>query len=765
MTQTSPHTVAGEPPGSLALAPADIWRMVRKRIWLIVACLVVLGLGGIGAIVVWRMVAPWYTADGTIEVEPGSAQRMALTAGYGQAEIPVNLFDQYIESQAIAVKNTRVLRTALNNLKGRGVLTTYHRAAYDVYELSQDLSVAHVPNTQFINVSLTGTNREEIQAIVNEVLSAFVSQIQTDQRDVDAQRQQELRTERDDLRRQLEEVSRRLARFRDEYSVVVADERGSEQMARLTTLVQQLTVTEAVLAEARAAWEQFQELRKQAEESNDLAPILMAFPEVTEALRADRTIVGLRQQTAALEQQLESLKQRFGERHEQVRRLAVQVQAAQNDLEAQRNEILNQLVQQQAASLKNRYDQARAAEADIQARVGEARAAAVSVAKLAAEYRGFEEEYRRLQELLNTVEDGLERMRISAALSRPNVRVRSTAELPVEPSQPRVVLYSVGAVVFSLLVGVGLSLLIELVDTRLRTPTQVVRQVGVPLLSSVPDLSEDERLSLDTNLATVSQTVPESLLAESFRQMRTSLLFASDQPIKSLLVSSANPGEGKTTVASNLAITMARAGSRVLLIEANFRRPALARVFDVPDRVGLSNVLVGLSSATEAIQATAVENLDLLVAGASPPSPAELLGSESMRRLMTEQAQAYDQIVIDGAPMLLVTDNHLLADIVNGVILVFQADENTRGMAQRTVREVLALRAHLYGAVLNRVRATKGGYFRQSFEAYYDYAGGSQQTLGRSAMVQASARPQAPTPPRDEPADEEPSSGSGSDVL
>ncbi|MBL7139520.1 MAG: polysaccharide biosynthesis tyrosine autokinase [Planctomycetes bacterium] len=756
MTQVSPQTVVGESPGALALAPADIWRMVRKRIWLIVACLIVLGFGGAGGIVAWYFIAPMYTAEGVIEVEPGGAQRMALTAGYGQAEVPIGLFDQYIESQAMAVKNTRVLRAALESL---GSEQTMYTTGFPIYDLSQDLSVGHIPNTQYINVSLTGTDKKQIQAIVREVLTAYISQIQSDQRDTDAQRQQELRTERDDLRRQMEELSRKLARYRDEYSVVVADERNSEQMARLTALVRQLTITEAFLAETRAAWEQFQELRKQAEESNDLAPILMGFPEVTEALRSDRTIVGLRQQTATLEQLLESMNQRFGERHEQVRRLQVQVQAARNDLEAQRAEILNQLVQQQGAVLKNRYDQARAAEADIQARVAEARAAAVSVAKLAAEYLTLEDEYRRVQALLNTVEDGLERMRISAALSRPNVRVRSMPDVPVEVTQPRVWLYSIGTIVFSLLVGVGLSLLIELVDTRLRTPAQVVRQVGVPLLASVPDLTEDERLSLDTNLAMVSHTVPESLIAESFRQLRTSLLFASDQPIKSLLVSSANPSDGKTTVASNLAITLARAGGRVLLVEANFRRPALARVFDVPDRVGLSNVLVGLNSASEAIQATAVENLDLLVAGASPPSPAELLGSESMRRLVTDQVQAYDQVIIDGAPMLLVTDNHLLADIVDGIVLVFQADQNTRGIAQRAVREVVALRAHLFGAVLNRIRATKGGYFRQSFEAYYDYAGGSQGTLSRSATVRASARPQSSTPPLDEAADEDMSAG------
>jgi len=759
MTQTPQQGAGAEPTGAMALGPADVWRILRKRVWLIVACFVVLGLGGTGGIIAWRFMAPFYTATGEVRVEPGQGQRFGVTAGYEREVVPIPLFEPYIESQVRAIKNPRVLRAALDALKGE---QTMYGGPNPAYELGKDLVVAHLPNTQNILVSLTGRDSEQLRDIVREVLTQYRDQLASDLKEADSIRQQELEDERDDLRGQLDDLSRGLARYRDERGVVVADERGSEQVATLTALVRQLAMVQAESAEASAAWEQFQELRKQAEETNDLSPILMAFPEVTEALRTDNTITALRRQVAALEQQQESLGQRFGKQHEQVRRLAVQLQAARNDLEAQRNETLNQLVQQQAATLKNRYDRARILESDLTRRVGEARAAAVDIAKLSAEYRAREQQYARVQDMLNTVENGLERMRISAALSRPNIQIVGWPQIPVEPSEPRTVLYSIAAVVFSLLVGVGLSLLIELMDTRLRTPVQVVRQVGVPVLASVPDLSEDDRLSLDTNLPMVSHTVPQSLMAEAFRQLRTSLLFASDQPIKSLLVSSANPGDGKTTVAANLAITVARAGSRVLLVETNFRRPAVARAFDVPDTVGLSNVLVGLNSASEAIQATAIENLDVLVSGAAPPSPAELLGSDSMRRLVLEQTQAYDQVLIDGAPMLLVADNHLLADTVDGVVLVFQADQNTRGMAQRAARQVVSLKARLYGAVLNRVRATKGGYFRESYEAYYDYAGGAQQRPPAAVAAMASAKTQTSSPGPDR---EPPAADSGPDAT
>ena len=731
-------------PGSaMALTPADVWRVIRKRFWLIAACFVVFGLGGVGGIVAWRVWAPFYTAEGVVEVEPGQAQAIELTRGYQQA-IDVRLFPQYIESQVRAILNTRVLTAALKVLAGQ---QTMYPGPEEVaaYELGEDLEVVHALNTQNILVTLTGTDATQVRDIVREVLTQYVEQLRSDRQQADADRQQELRAERDDLKRQLDELGRKLASYRDESAVVVADERGGEQVAVLNALVRQLTVIQVELAAARADWNQFQELRKQSEETRDLSAVLMTFPEVMETLRRDPMIVSLTQTSTVLAQQLEGLAQRFGPQHESVRRLKVSVQATANDLEAKRAEVLGQLIQQQGAVLKNRYDSARAAEAEIQTRVSEARGAALSAAKLTAEYRAREEEYRRVLDLLNVVEDGLERMRISAVMARPNVRIVGRPDIPLEPAEPRVALYSTAAVLFSLLAGVGLSLLIELVDTRLRTPTQVVRHVGIPMLSRVPDLTEDERLSLDTNLALVCHTAPHSLLAESFRQLRTHLLFASDHPIRSLLVTSPDPGDGKSTVAANLAITMARTGERVLLVEANFRRPVLPRVFDVPDTIGLSNVLVGLNSISEAIQATAIENLDVLVGGPPPPSPAGLIGCETMRQLIAEEVESYDRVIVDGAPMLVVADNHLVTPMLDGVILVFHAGKNTRGVAQRAVQQVVALHGRLFGAVLNRVRATKGGYFRESFQAYYDYAGTRPNGRVAAAPFDRPGRDQAGT--------------------
>ena len=705
------------------LTPADIWRIIRKRLFLIIACFIVLGLGGSGALVAWWHWWPLYTAEAQVVVEPGQGQIPGMIQ-FSAPEMPSNLYVPYVKAQEQAIKNERVLQGALKKLEGEQNTYLGPNATHELY---LDLQTNYITDSQNIVVSLRGRHREQIQAIVREVLNQYIDQLKTDRLETDRERQQELRLEHDDLQKQLQDLGRKLASYREESSVIITDDRGGEHLARLTALIRQLTDAQGQLAEASAAWKQFQEIQKKAEEDKDPTGVLQAFPEVMEALRKDQSIINMSDQLGRIAQNTQSLKQRLGPKHEAVVQAEALLQTAQKELQDKQSAVLGELYRQQAAVLKSKYERARGAEAELLNRVAEARQAAVSAAKLSAEYRAREDQYKQVQSNLNIVTDGLERMRISAALARPNIHITRPV-IPIEPSQPVLGLYIPAVLIFSILVGLGLSFMIELMDTRLRTPLEVVRQVGVPLLGSIPDLSEDERLALDTNLALVTQTVPQSLMAEAFRQMRTNLLFASDKPIRTILVTSPNPRDGKSTVAANLAITMARGGTRVLLIEANFRRPYLARAFDIPDGVGLSNVLVGLSEVSDAIQATRIENLDVLVCGALPPSPAELLGSTTMRHLIRQVSEKYDTVIIDGAPMLVVADNYLLAEAVDGVVMVYRAGENTRGLAHRAARQVLSLRARLLGAVLNCVRATKGGYFREAYQAYYDYSGSARLT-------------------------------------
>lgn len=747
----SQHPAYAPASSSVVFGPADLWRIVRARLWLILACCIVVGGGGTAAVIAWYFYAPSYTAFGTIRVEPSSTQGNPVFGAQYESQPSITLYQQYVESQVLAVKQTRVLQAVLDQLKGEQTMFAGVGAAN---RLRDTLQVAYLTNTQDIAVSLRGRNKEQVKAIVSEVLGQFINQVDKDRDEADQKRQGGLTAEQKELRKQVDRLSADLTHYREDASLVITDERNSEQMARLVALTHTLSDLQVAEAEASIAWNTFGLVQRDIEEHRDRDPTqaLMAFPEVLDALNHDPSVVAMTDMVSRLSQELQGLQQQFGPNHPTVKRMATALQAAQTDLESKRSLVLGAQFQQQAAILKSKFDRLRAAESELLNRVAEARTAAIGAAKLAADYKGREEEYNRVLALLNVVTDGLERMKISAALARPNVHVSSSPDIPIDPSEPRPFLYILVSWMLALLVGLGLSILLEIADTRVRAPSDVSRQLGVPLLGSIPDLTEDERLSLDANLGVIGQDSPHSLLAEAYRQCRTNLLFASDHPIKSLLVTSPNPGDGKSTVAANLAITMARGGSRVILVEANFRRPTVAQMFDVPDTIGLSNVLVGLSQLDDGIQGTRVGNLDVLTCGALPPSPAELLGSASMRQLVQTLMQRYDQVVIDGAPMLVVADNYLLAEMVDGVILVFHAGHNTRGMASRAARQIVTLRARLLGGVLNRVLATKGGYFREAFQTYYDYSGAAcPADLVPAGSRTGHAHPSAGASDEDEP--------------
>jgi capsular exopolysaccharide synthesis family protein len=274
-------------------------------------------------------------------------------------------------------------------------------------------------------------------------------------------------------------------------------------------------------------------------------------------------------------------------------------------------------------------------------------------------------------------------------------------------------------VLLGLVVGLGGAFLLEFIDTSVKSPSDISRRVELPVLGMVPHLDDmDEELE-DLRLA--FRTHPNSLVGEAFRQIRTCLLFSGPaSQRRSLLITSPLPGDGRTAVTLNLAAAMARGGRRVLVVDANFRQPAVSQIFPDAPADGLSSAVVGRTNWTDCVYEVE-ENFHVMPAGHMPPNPAELLGSDEMRQLLSEMENEYDQVLLDSAPCLVVTDPCVLGSLADGVVLVVRAGANTYGIVQRT-RDMLArVGARMLGVALNGVRATAGGYFRSSYETFYEY--------------------------------------------
>jgi len=247
------------------------------------------------------------------------------------------------------------------------------------------------------------------------------------------------------------------------------------------------------------------------------------------------------------------------------------------------------------------------------------------------------------------------------------------------------------------------------------------------LLGVVPEYDEAELG--EVQVEKIAWEHPQSVVSEAFRQVRTNLHFSGPaENLKTLLVTSATPEGGKTTTAANVAATLASEGKRVLLVDGNFHRPALNRLFGREGAPrGLSNVLVGHNTVADVIHASGVEGLDVVDAGPTPPNPAVLLRGKRMQDFLSSQREHYDLVIIDGPPALLVADARILASSVDGTILVVHAGETSRGIVHRMLRELRTDKVNVLGVVLNAVRAEKGGYFREAYETYHRYVASEKE--------------------------------------
>jgi non-specific protein-tyrosine kinase len=318
-----------------------------------------------------------------------------------------------------------------------------------------------------------------------------------------------------------------------------------------------------------------------------------------------------------------------------------------------------------------------------------------------------------------------EEMRLLAIQSADNVVLYRKAGVSNAPVRPRTQVNTALAGAVGAMLAVGVAFLVEYLDDTLKTPEDISRTLGLSTLGAIGQAKSD-----GGDLVTIVD--PLSPISEAFRVLRTNIRYTGvDKPIRTLLVTSAGPTEGKSTTVANLGVAMAQAGLRVVVVDADLRRPRLHKVFRVHPRGGLTGSL--LEGAMDGrLQPSEVEGLVILPAGDLPPNPAELLGSHRLQGLLDALLQHMDVVLIDSPPVLPVTDAAVLARNVDGVLLVVDAGETRREVARRAVESLQQVGANLIGVVLNRVPSRRSGYYY-----YYEYYRDSEDKRKRKRKRRA----------------------------
>jgi capsular exopolysaccharide synthesis family protein len=336
-------------------------------------------------------------------------------------------------------------------------------------------------------------------------------------------------------------------------------------------------------------------------------------------------------------------------------------------------------------------------------------------------------EVAQLQQTFAAAERNLEDLRVSEARSTDLLSVVEPAIPSPDAVAPRVSLNVALAALMGLVIALAAAFVFEHLDDRLNSAERVARFTGLHPLASVPTVAKDSPHIVDlarptpaSGRAATGNGYGAVGLGETFRLLRANLEFAAiEHPLKTLLVTSAQQGDGKTTVTANLAVVLAQAGQQVLLVEADLRRPSLHEVFEVSNQLGLTSLLVNerLEAANAPIP-TRVPGLKLLPSGPLPPNPSELLASQRMRARLAELRELADIVILDSPPVLAVSDPAVLAGLVDGTLLVADSDKTRAQHAQHMIGTLQKAGAHVLGMVLNRTRPSGGTYYTYESRTY-----------------------------------------------
>lgn len=692
-----------------AITASDILTMLRRRV-VMVCVLSVLFTGlAMGGFLIWWYLFPGYRSDSLIECISNVPETSLTTE---QQRLQQEEHERFVMSQALLIRSPVILSEVLKISEVRATRWFKMRQEEDLLEdLEKDIVAAPARGTNYLRVSMECREPDDAVAIVRNVVNEWYRHVKAKSAESFAAGH-------------LEATSKELEAL--ELAIEAKRERLRQVMNRLPAGAHMNPQNTLLAEEARQINTAVQELRLELSQLEQFRTIYNSPDRVVTA--EDRQLVEQDPEVAELARGLLVLRQsraaseaKFGAKHAEIKELDNTIEALEQKLNETRT---RKFIERQAdirQAVNTAYFSTQRALFLAQERLGRTEKALADQGMLLAEYTSIDEDIKAdllYREKLREKVSGLRRVKEQQTAVQ--VTIAQAAIKPIKRNTPNPYIMIPFGILMSLALGAGIPLCVELLDKSIRTPQDVSRHLDVPVLGAVPDI-DDEEVAIE-KVETAVRDAPRSQIAEAFRGVRTSLRFSSPaENQRTVLITSPNPEDGRTTVAANLAVALAQGGRRVLLVDANFRRPGLHQVFSNVKAQGLSNILVGNATVSECTTATDVSRLDIIGSGPIPPNPAELLGSEPCRAFLREAAEKYDQVLIDSAPLLLASDSVVLSTAVDGCVLVVRAKENSRGAARRAVAMLSGVGAHLFGAVLNAAQTTRGGYFKEQLRTFYEY--------------------------------------------
>jgi len=579
------------------------------------------------------------------------------------------------------------------------------------------LKVALAPNTHIIEVHYRSPNKELAANVVNTLMTTYTENNFKSRFDSTMQASDWLSKQLVDLQMKVETSQEKLVRYQREHEILGIDEKQNITTAKLDELNKALTMAESERMDKESVYRLVQ-----AGDTDTIASAATVLDAAGAGTSQSTLLEALRTREADLNIQAAELNTQFGPSYPKLAQINNQVKEIDAQLLAETKKI--------GGKIKGQYMAALQRENMLHDALEKQKQEANKLNESAIEYSLLKRDLDTNRQLYEGLLEKLKEAGVSAGLRSNNFRIVDVARVPTAPVEPNIPRNLSFAFMLGLTSGVGLAFLLEGLDNTVRTTEQAQMISGLPPLGMIPlgsratrEGSSSKRLVIATSkeaVELITQVRPQSQMAESYRALRTSLLLSNlGAPPKVIMVTSALPQEGKTTTSINCAVVLAQKGIRVLLIDADLRRPSIHKTLGMGPRSGLSNVLTGSATLEQAItRSTILPNLNILPAGTPPPNPAELLASTNMRDVLDELRGQYDHIVVDTPPTLSVTDAVVLSPRADAIVLVIRSGQTTKQALRRSRDILMQVNAKVSGVLLNAVDLSSPDYYY-----YYEYQG------------------------------------------
>jgi len=589
-------------------------------------------------------------------------------------------------------------------------------AALEPYEdaITSSEFVEPQPQTNLVIIRYHHTDPVLAQKIADTLAEVFVDNNQTMQESDSSKASQDLAQEIAKYQEQVHGKEQAVFAYAKQYQLPLSDTPGANLgQQRVSTYSQQLLEAENQKRNLQAAYEAAK---------NSADPF--AIPE----MQKDERIVKLREKILELKDKDTALQQKYTKEWPEVQQVEAQIAQLEAELKKAPAEVLS--------TMKAKADAAGTQLKGLQSAYAKESGLTAEQTKNVIELASKRADLASDQQYLNTLYQKRRELNAVSGDTGTKVSVENRSRLPHGPVGPARMKTILIAFFLSLLAGIGLAFLLDFLDDTIKTVDDVDRYINLPALALIPAMRNDKpRLrggdaSADPTEATALAMVKDvrSPIAESYRHLRTSLLLSSAGTApRTILVTSSQPSEGKTTTAINTAFMLAQTGARVLIVDCDLRRPRLHAHFNMPNTRGLTNCLSGNASDVDSViqDYAPLPNLKLLTSGPMPPNPAELLGSEEMRKLLITLSEKFTHVIVDSPPAISFTDASILSTFVDGVVLVVHGGRSSRAVVRRAKQQLLDIGANIFGIVLNNVKIEKtqdyyyGGYYGYYKSSYY----------------------------------------------